>query len=160
MVFFVFINVVIYIIICGLLIQQKPDDLIDNLIRNSNTIDYTPTHLLTIILASLMYFGLGSASFPFANPLIKDQEINIYKTIFKIFEEVLPKPSTDAIDKKVEEYIEKPDMSLVKIAENLRDRGKSRNWDLIDQKWQEIDAELVIKEIEYLYSLESESIRM
>ncbi len=121
--FFCFVNIVFYILLCSLFLKESPT----KLILNPNKIDFETADFITIILASFMYFGIGSATYRFP---VMGIDFNIYETVFEHFKKLIPQPSTERIESKLNEYINQRDVELCDRISELRKKGISKGWNL------------------------------
>lgn len=147
--FFCFVNVVFYILLCSFFLKEMPT----KLIFNPNEIKFEPADLITILLASFMYFGIGSTTYKFP---IMGIDINIYGMVFENFKNLIPQPSTEQIESKLQEYIsnQNKDLELCDKISELRSHAPSKGWDLLNEVWKETNAESLFIQINCMREVE------
>ena len=149
---FAIVNLTIYFALCTFFLQLDPISTVQMPEQFSGR-HFTQLQLMQPILISLMYFGTGLAKFK-----IGDREIDIYQRFLSIFQSLLAIRFTEA--QRIRDTIEGGSAERgfldSKIA-GLRAEAERRHWDVMEEKWKDInqDIDMLQSHANYLSSIDS-----
>jgi len=114
----------------------------------------TDLDLLKPVLIAIMYFGSGATTFK-----IGDFEVNLYRKMLDAFSHVLPRPWRLEM-KKIQESIEgKAEYQpLLQGVEALRALSTERKWDRLNGKWEKVNVDILVQQIDDLSLIQKELI--
>ncbi len=147
---FIMTNMALYLLLLSIVLGKDPI----MLVVSSKTMHYSGLELAQPIIVSLMYFGAGAYTFKFG-----EKEFNLYRKIIAIFQSLFKwsVESEDKIRKTIVNSQTEQQKLIMKI-KDLHDKAENRNWDILKDKWEDIqsDTKLIDEHVAHLLGINND----